>query len=32
MERGPKNNQFGSVLVMQELLDWVYIYAPEYLN
>ncbi len=32
MERGPKNNQFGSVLVMQEFLDWLHIYHPEYLN
>jgi penicillin-binding protein 2 len=32
MERGPKNNQFGSVLVMQEFLDWVHVYKPEYLN
>ncbi len=32
MERGSKNNQFGAVLVMQEFLDWVHIYAPEYLE
>lgn len=32
MERGSKNNQFGAVLVMQEFLDWVHIYADEYLN
>lgn len=32
MERGSKNNQFGAVLVMQEFLDWVHIYSPEYLN
>lgn len=32
MERGSKNNQFGSVLVMQEFLDWVHIYSPEYLQ
>ncbi len=32
MERGSKNNQFGAVLVMQNFLDWVHIYAPEYLN
>jgi penicillin-binding protein 2 len=31
MERGSKNNQFGAVLVMQEFLDWVNIYANEYL-
>ncbi|MEQ1500153.1 MAG: penicillin-binding transpeptidase domain-containing protein [Parcubacteria group bacterium] len=32
MERGSKNNQFGAVLVMQEFLDWVHIYVPEYLD
>lgn len=32
MERGPKKNQFGAVLVMQSFLDWVNIYAPEYLK
>lgn len=32
MERGSKNNQFGAVLVMQEFLDWVHIYADEYIN
>lgn len=32
MERGSKNNQFGAVLVMQEFLDWVNIYANEYLD
>ncbi|KND47861.1 MAG: penicillin-binding protein 2 [Parcubacteria bacterium C7867-006] len=32
MERGSKNNQFGAVLVMQEFLDWVHIYIPEYLD
>ncbi len=32
MERGSKNNQFGAVLVMQEFLDWVHIYAPQYLE
>ena len=32
MERGSKNNQFGAVLVMQEFLDWLHIYAQEYLN
>lgn len=31
MERGSKNNQFGAVLVMQKFLDWVHIYASEYL-
>ncbi|MBA3733201.1 hypothetical protein H0W91_02370 [Patescibacteria group bacterium] len=32
MERGSKNNQFGAVLVMQEFLDWMHIYASNYLN
>ncbi len=32
MERGSKNNQFGAVLVMQEFLDWLHVYVPEYLN
>ncbi len=32
MERGSKNNQFGAVLVMQEFLDWVHVYASEYLD
>jgi penicillin-binding protein 2 len=32
MERGSKNNQFGSVLVMKEFFDWVGIYATEYLK
>ncbi len=32
MERGSKNNQFGAVLVMQEFLDWVHVYTPEYLE
>ncbi len=32
MERGSKTNQFGAVLVMSEFLDWLHIYAPEYLN
>ncbi len=32
MERGSKNNQFGAVLVMQEFLDWVHVYASEYLK
>jgi penicillin-binding protein 2 len=32
MERGSKNNQFGAVLVMQQFLDWLHIYAPEYLE
>lgn len=30
MERGSKNNQFGAVLVMQEFMDWLGVYAPEY--
>ena len=32
MERGSRNNQFGAVLVMRELFDWVNIYASEYLQ
>ncbi|MES2213218.1 MAG: penicillin-binding transpeptidase domain-containing protein [Patescibacteria group bacterium] len=32
MERGSKDNQFGSVLVFQEVFDWMGLYAPEYLN
>ncbi|KND50611.1 MAG: penicillin-binding protein 2 [Parcubacteria bacterium C7867-003] len=32
MERGPKKNQFGAVLVMQEFFNWVSVYASEYLK
>jgi len=32
MERGSLNNQFGAVLVMQDFLSWVNIYANEYLQ
>ena len=32
MERGSKNNQFGAVLVMQELFDWLHIYDSQYLK
>ncbi len=32
MERGSKNNQFGSVLVMHEFFKWMELYAPEYLK
>ncbi len=32
MERGSKNNQFSSTLVMKGLLDWMGVYAPEYLK
>lgn len=32
MERGPKKNQFGAVLVMQEFLNWVQVYEPQYLR
>jgi penicillin-binding protein 2 len=32
MERGPKKNQFGAVLVMQEFFNWLGVYAPEYLK
>jgi len=31
MERGSINNQFGAVLVMSQFLDWVGLYADEYL-
>jgi hypothetical protein len=32
MERGSKTNQFGAVLVMQEFLDWMHVYEPQYLQ
>ncbi len=32
MERASKTNQFGAVLVMRELFDWMHIYASEYLE
>ncbi len=32
MERGSRNNQFGAVLVMQGVFNWLNIYAQEYLN
>lgn len=32
MERGSRNNQFGAVLVMKELFDWLHLYLPEYLQ
>lgn len=32
MERGSKGNQFSATLVMREFIDWVHIYAPEYLE
>ncbi len=32
MERASKTNQFGSVLVMKEFLEWMHIYAPQYLE
>ena len=32
MERGSRNNQFGAVLVMNEMFDWMNIYAGKYLN
>lgn len=32
MERGSKNNQFGAVLVMRGVYDWMHIYAEEYLK
>ncbi len=32
MERGSKNNQFSSTLVMKDLFDWMGVYATEYLK
>lgn len=32
MERGSRTNQFGAVLVMRELFEWMSIYADEYLK
>ena len=32
MERGSRNNQFGAVLVMSEFLNWLHIYADQYLK
>jgi len=32
MEKGSKGNQFSATLVMQEFLNWVNIYTPEYLE
>lgn len=32
MEKGGKNNQFSSTLVMKEVFDWMGIYAREYLE
>ena len=32
MERGSKNNQFGAVLVIRGLLDWMQVYGDEYIN
>ncbi len=32
MERGSRNNQFSATLVMQEFLNWMSIYASEYLK
>lgn len=32
MERGSINNQFGAVLVMYEFLNWVNLYANEYIK
>jgi penicillin-binding protein 2 len=32
MERGSKNNQFGAVLVIRGLLDWMQVYGDEYLK
>ncbi len=32
MERGPKENQTGSSIVMRHVLDWMAVEAPEYLK
>ncbi len=32
MEKGPVTNTTGGVYVMRQVLDWMYIYKPEYLN
>jgi cell division protein FtsI/penicillin-binding protein 2 len=32
MEHGPRANIYGGIFVMRELLDWMNIYASEYLN
>ena len=32
MEHGPRANVYGATFVMRELLDWMHIYAPEYLK
>ncbi len=32
MEHGPRANIYGATLVMRELLDWMHVYAPEYLK
>ncbi|MEK7596563.1 MAG: penicillin-binding transpeptidase domain-containing protein [Patescibacteria group bacterium] len=32
MEHGPRANVYGAVFVMRELLDWMRLYAPEYLK
>jgi penicillin-binding protein 2 len=32
MERGPRANVYGATYVMRELLDWMALYTPEYLQ
>ena len=32
MERGPRDNTVGGLYVMRELLEWMSVYTPEYLN
>jgi len=32
MEKGPYHNLIGAPYVMRQLIDWMSIYTPEYLN
>jgi cell division protein FtsI/penicillin-binding protein 2 len=32
MESGPRANIYGGTFVMREMLDWMELYAPEYLK
>lgn len=32
MERGPHDNTIGGVYVMRQMLDWIHVNTPEYLN
>lgn len=32
MEKGPADNTIGGVFIMRQLLDWLNVYAPEYLE